>query len=136
MVKVTRPQLDMPRKELKKNLLTWDEKNAVNKWLSNDFYDINKKMYNGIKLTKDEKKLVKDLYRALNKTPYYNANENKMLVRVLEVDDKGIQNIISSHKLNRVYESKTFESYSLKEGYNPNANVYFYVKGSKKAKIS
>ena len=127
-------QLDMPREEINKNLQTWDEKKAINKWLSSDFYDINKKMYSDIKLTSDEKKLVKDLYRALNKQPYYIANEDEIIVRVLEVDDIAVQNIISSHKLNSVYESKTFESYSLKNGYNPNANVYFYVKGSKKAR--
>lgn len=127
-------QLDMTRKEINKKLQTWDEKNAINKWLSSDFYDINNKMYNGTKLTDEEKKLVKDLYKALNKQPCYNASENEMIVRALEVDDKTIQNIISSHKVNNVYESKTFESYSLKEGYNNNANVYFYVKGSKKAR--
>lgn len=127
-------QVDIPRNKLNKNLQTWDEKNAIKKWLSSDFYDINRKMYSDIKLTKDEKKLVKDLYKALNKQPYYTAKENEMIVRVLEVDEPAIQNIISSHELNKIYESKTFESYSLKEGYNPNANVYFYVKGSKKAR--
>lgn len=127
-------QVDEGRGKIDKNLQTWEEKNAIKKWLSSDFYTINYKMYNDEKLTSDERKMVKDLYRALNKQPYYNAKENEMIVRVLEADNDTIQNIISTHKVNEVYESKAFESYSLKDGYNENANVYFYVKGSKKAR--
>lgn len=127
-------QVDEEREKTNKKLQTWEEKNAIKKWLSSDFYTINYKMYKDEKLTSDERKMVKDLYRALNKQPYYNAKENEMIVRVLEADDDTIQSIISTHKINEVYESKAFESYSLKDGYNENANVYFYVKGSKKAR--
>lgn len=126
--------IDMPRDELNKKLQTFNEKSAISKWLSSDFYAINQKMYNNQKLTKEEKKLVKDLYRGLNKESYYKAKDDEYIVRVLEVDEDTIKNIISSHPLNKVYKSKAFESYSLKDGYNSEANVFFYVKGSKKAR--
>lgn len=127
-------QIDENRQRLNKKIQTWDEKNAIKKWLSSDFYTINSKMYKDEKLSSDERKLVKDLYKGLNKQPYYIADDNEMIVRVLEVDDDVLKNIISTHKVNEVYESKAFESYSLKDGYNEDANVYFYVKGSKKAR--
>lgn len=126
--------VDMPRDELNKNLHTFNEKLAINKWLSSDFYYINEKMYKGQKLTNDEKRLVKDLYRGLNKEPYYKAEDNEYIVRVIEVDDDTIYDIINSHLLNKVYKSKAFESYSLKDNYNPEGNVFFYVKGSQKAR--
>ena len=126
--------VDMPRDELNKKLQTFNEKSAISKWLSSDFYYINEKMYKNQKLTKDEKKLVKDLYRGLNKEPYYKAKDDEYIVRVIEVDDNTIQDIINNHPLNKVYKSKAFESYSLKDGYNPDGNVFFYVKGSQKAR--
>lgn len=127
-------QVDENRQRLNKKLQTWDEKNAIKKWLSSDFYTINSKMYKDESLTSEEKKLVKDLYKGLNKQPYYIADDNEMVVRVLEVGDDILNDIINTHKVNEVYKSKAFESYSLKDGYNENANVYFYVKGSKKAR--
>ena len=126
--------IDMPRSGINKKIQTFDEKLAINKWLSSDFYSINQKMYSDLKLTKEEKKLVKDLYTGLNKEPYYKPKDNEYIVRMLEVDSDTIKNIISTHELNKVYKSKAFESYSLKDDYNPNANVFFYVKGSKKAR--
>lgn len=126
--------IDMPRSGINKKIQTFDEKLAINKWLSSDFYSINQKMYSDLKLTKEEKKLVKDLYTGLNKEPYYKSKDNEYIVRMLEVDSDTIKNIISTHELNKVYKSKAFESYSLKDDYNPNANVFFYVKGSKKAR--
>lgn len=126
--------IDIPRKVLNKKLQTFNEKLAISKWLSSDFYSINQKMYRNEKLTRDEKKLVKNLYRALNKESYYIAKENEMIVRVLTVDESTIDEIISTHQINKVYKSKAYESYSLKEGYNSDANVFFYVRDSKKAR--
>lgn len=122
------------RDKINESLQTFDEKIAINKWLSSDFYYINQKMYMNQKLTKDEKKLVKDLYRGLNKEPYYIAKNDEYIIRVIEVDDNTIQDIINIHPLNKIYKSKAFESYSLKNNYNPNGNVFFYVKGSQKAR--
>lgn len=127
-------QIDTPREELNHNLQTFNEKSAISKWLSSDYYFLNQKMYSDIKLTKEEKKMVKDLYRALNKEPYYIAKDDEYIVRVLECDEDTIKTIIENHPIDKVYRSKAFESYSLKDGYNDDANVFFYVKGSKKAR--
>lgn len=127
-------QIDMSRNELNKKLQNWNEQNAIHRWLSSDFYKINYKMYNNMSLTQDERKLVKDLYRALNKQPNYESKEDEMIVRVLEVDDRTTEDIVLQHSIGKAYKTKSFESYSLKDGYNENANVFFYVKGSKKAK--
>lgn len=127
-------QIDTPRDELNKTLQTFNEKSAISKWLSSDYYYLNQKMYNDEKLTKEDKKMVKDLYRALNKEPYYIAKDDEYIVRELECDEDTIKTIIDNHPIDKVYKSKAFESYSLKDGYNEYANVFFYVKGSKKAR--
>lgn len=127
-------QIDTSRDELNKNLQTFNEKSAISKWLSSDYYYLNQKMCNDEKLTKEDKKMIKDLYRALNKEPYYIAKDNEYIIRVLECDENTIRTIIDNHPIDKVYKSKSFESYSLKDGYNEHANVFFYVKGSKKAR--
>lgn len=127
-------QIEMPREKLNKNLQNDKEKDAINKWLSSDFYNINRKMYSDIPLNKEEKLMVKNLYTALNKQPYYEAEDNEIAIRVLQLDENSIQKIIKEHSINNKYTSKSFESYSLKSGYNKSANVFFYVKGSKKAR--
>ena len=126
--------IDTSRKELNKNLQTTKEQEAISKWESSDFYNINRKMYSRIALTKEEKQLVKNLYTALNKQPYYEMKENEIATRVLEVDNKTLKKIIKEHSINEKYISKSFEAYSLKSDYNKNANVFFYVKNGKKAK--
>lgn len=125
---------DMPRKELNKKLQTWTERAKLKDWVSSDFYPINEKMYKGLPLTNKDRKSIKTLYRALNKQPYYKAKDDEMIVRVLELDNDTINSVIEQHQVGKVYKSKAFESYSLKDGYNPNANVYFYVQNSKKAR--
>ena len=127
-------QLDMTRDKLNKSLMNWNEKSAINKWESADFYDINRKMYRGERLNRKERRLVKNLYTALNKQPFYNSKNDEFITRVLQVDNHALQTVISQHPVGEVYEAKSFEAYSLKPGYNSKANVFFYVKGSKKAR--
>lgn len=127
--------VDMPRDELNKALMTTREKDAIQRWESFDFYNINKKMYEGKKLTKEEKRIVKDLYRALNKIPYYKAKDNQYIVRTLIIDNENdIQKIIKQHPIGKIYKSLSYEAYSIKDGYHENPNVYFYILGSKKAR--
>ena len=127
--------IDMPRAELNKNLMTTREQDAIQKWESFDFYNINRKMYMGEKLTKEEKRMVKDLYRALNKIPYYKAKDDQYIVRTLVIDNEDdIRKIIKQHPVNKIYKSLSYEAYSIKDGYHDNPNVYFYILGSKKAR--
>ena len=128
-------QVDMSREELNENLMTTREKDAIQRWESFDFYEINRKMYTKQKLTPEEKQLVKDLYRALNKVPYYEAKEDQYIVRTLLIDNEAdMQKIIEQHPIEGIYESLSYEAYSIKKGYHEDPNVYFYIQGSKKAR--
>lgn len=128
-------QTQLSRSEINELLLTSKEKDAIAQWESFDFYSINRKMYMEQKLTKNEKQQVKQLYTALNKIPYYKAKDNEYIVRTLEIhNDSDINKIIKQHPLNKVYKNLSYEAYSIKGKYHSNPNVYFYVKGSKKAK--
>ena len=127
-------QTDMSREELNKVLLTTNEQDAINRWLSSDFYDINRKMYSDIKLNRKEKRLVKNLYTALNKQPYYITKENEYIKRVLDLSKEDIDVVLKEHQIGKIYKSKSYESYSLRNDYNKDANVIFYVRNSKKAR--
>lgn len=128
-------QLDLNRQELNERLMTTREKQMINKWESSDFYDINRKMYMGEELSNRERQMVNTLYTALNKVPYYKTKENEYIIRTLEIKNQSdIDRIIKQHPLNEIYTSPSFESYSIKKGYHDNPNVYFYIKGSKKAR--
>jgi len=126
---------DIPREKLNKIIMNEREKEAIQKWESFDFYNINRKMYKGERLNLKEKRLVKDLYKALNKMPYYESKEDQYIIRTLMIDNENdIKNIINEHQLNKVYKSLSYEAYSIKGNYHDNPNVYFYIKGSKKAR--
>lgn len=128
-------QIEMSREELNKNLMTTKEQDAIQRWESFDFYKINKKMYTKQKLSVEEKQLIKDLYKALNKVPYYEAKEDQYILRTLLINDENkMQKIIEQHPIGGVYESLSYEAYSIKKGYHDNPNVYFYIRGSKKAR--
>lgn len=52
-------------------ILTDKEQYAINKYISSDFYKINEKLRNNIKLSNEEKELVTNLDNTLNKMPKY-----------------------------------------------------------------
>ena len=75
------------------------------------------------------------IYIALNKVPFYEAKKDQYIVRTLVINNENdIQKIIEQHPVNKVYKSLSYESYSIKDGYHDNPNVYFYIQGSKKAR--
>lgn len=123
--------INMPRSELNENLKNTNEKLAFNKWVSFDFYEINNKMRNNEKLTKEEKNQVKSLYTYLNKTENYDGE----IFRDLEFfSGNELNEFLSNHKVGKPFKEKSFTAYSPKFGYLEDPNVIMYIKDSKNGK--
>lgn len=123
--------VDMPREELNEKIISWDERNALYKYLGGKSITINDKMRNNERLTADEKKYKKDLYRALNKMPFYNGD----IVRVVDIkDSEMLKTFLEEYRTGNIIRFKQFTSFSNKSGYNDNANINIWVQNSKKAK--
>lgn len=123
--------INMSRKELNKSLITWQEENALYKYLGGKSYILNEKMRNKELLTNDEKHYRKNLYRALNKMPYYNGN----IVRVVDISDlQQLKMFLQEYQTNSIIKFRQFTSFSNKSNYNNEANIIIWVKDSKKAR--
>ncbi len=111
-------------------ILNDNEQVAINKYISSDSYKINEKLRNNVELNNEDKQFVKDLDSALNKCNNYKGN----IVRVLEINDKKeLKDFIEYNKVGDIRPFKEYLSFSNKNNYNENANVFIYT-NSKTAK--
>lgn len=123
-------QTDMPRDMLNKKLMTWNEKNALQQYLGGKSIIFNEKMRNKQKLTMNEKRYRKNLYRALNKMSNYEGN----IVRVVSLENEMLDKFLNEYSEGKIVEFRQFTSFSNKKGYNKKANVEIWVANSKKGK--
>lgn len=105
-----------------------EEERAFNYYISPSSIKLNEKLRKNIELDNDEKIIVDNLDRALNKTPNYEGN----IVRTMQMDNP--YDFIDKLKLNKKYSTNQYLSFSNKEGYNPNANIKIYISNSTKGK--
>ena len=105
-----------------------EEERAFNYYISPSSIKLNEKLRKNIELDNDEKIIVDNLDRALNKTPNYEGN----IVRTIQMDNP--YDFIDKLKLNKKYSTNQYLSFSNKEGYNPNANIKIYISNSTKGK--
>lgn len=107
---------------------TYEENYALNKYFSPYSIVLNEKLRNKEKLTKEEQKIVNDLDNALKKTPNYNGP----VVRTLEMINP--KDFVSTLRVNEIYKTNQYLSFSDKEGYNDSANIKIYIENSKKGR--
>lgn len=105
-------------------ILNNKEKNAINKYISSDFYKINEKLRNNGKLSNTEKELTKNLDNMLDKMPKYTG----LVSRSLELDSKQLQKFLNIHKVGEPLEYKAYTSTTCGERYNKISNVELYIK--------
>lgn len=105
-----------------------NEKAALIKYISPDSISLNEKLRNKIQLSAEDKKWITNLDSALNKTPNYNG----FIVRGLEM--KNPFEFINQLKVNEIYSTNQYLSFSTGKVFNDNANIKIYIKNSRKAK--
>lgn len=109
--------------------LTDEEVGAVNRYISSESYTLNDKLRNGVELTKNEQKLVKNLSSALNKLPKYKGDLNRS---VSFDNDEKLATLLEEHKVGDIVTYKEFISTTKGEEYAPEFNVQIHINNSKK----
>lgn len=104
-------------------ILTEAEQYAMNKYISSDFYTINEKLRNNVKLSDTEQKLANDLDKALDKMPVYNG----LVSRSLEIIPEELEEFLNKHKLNNIVDYSAYTSTTKGERYNNLSNVELYI---------
>lgn len=109
-------------------LLKYEEKYALNQYMSFESYKINEKLRTRTVLTEQEEKMVRNLDSALGKLPDYNGT----VVRVLDIEDENkLQEFVKEHEPRRIIKYREYISASNKKGYNPSANIEIYINSTK-----
>lgn len=104
-------------------ILTNKEQNAINKYISSDFYKINEKLRNGMELNNEEVNLVNDLDKTLNKMPTYNG----LVSRSLQLDKEQLEQFLKSCKIGEEIKYKAYTSTTAGDRYNDLSNVELYI---------
>lgn len=107
-----------------KNVLNEDEKYSINKYIGSESYKLNYNLRKNLKLTKEQEKIRDNLDKALNKCSNYKGN----IVRVLEIKDKQeLTKFLNNNKVGETTEYNEYLSFSDKQNYNENANIFIYT---------
>lgn len=105
-------------------ILTDNERQSINKYISSDSYKINEKLRSNIDLDDNDKLFISNLDKALNKMPNYNGN----IVRVLDMKDKNkLDDFINSLEIGKQKTFNEYLSFSNRKGYNDKSNIEIYT---------
>lgn len=108
-----------------------EEIRALNNYISPASIALNEKLRNGDYLTKEDKKWIKDLDKALDKTPNFKGD----LIRDVEIRDRDkLLKFLWEHKLGETIKYSQYISTSNKISYNDYANIRIYISNSSKGK--
>ncbi len=112
------------------NVLSLEEESALNKYISSDSYKINDLLRRKLELPEQYEKMKNNLDSALSKLKPYEGSA----IRVLDITDKDLlEEFIKRNKIDEIIEFSEYLSFSDKNDYNNDGNVFIYIK-SKKAK--
>lgn len=104
-------------------ILSEKEQYAMNKYISSDFYVVNEKLRNGIDLSDDEKEMVNNLDKALNKIPRFDG----IVTRSLELNEEQLNKFLKQHEIGNIIEYPAYTSTTTGERYNRISNVELYI---------
>lgn len=108
-----------------------EEIRALNNYISPASIRLNEKLRNGDVLTEDDKEWIKNLDKALDKTPTFKGH----LIRDVEIRNKAaLSKFIKEHEIDKIVKYHQYISTSSKNSYNDYANIRIYIVNSTKGK--
>lgn len=116
----------------KKKELSNDEIYAINKYIGFESYTYNEKLREGIELTEEEKVILNNLDKALEKMPKY----NKEVTRSVSITSDDIDYFLKDYKEGNIIKYKAYTSTTKGEIYNPDAKVQITIKSKNGRDIS
>ena len=104
-------------------ILTDDERYAINKYISSESYLINEKLRDGAELSKFESKIVRDLDSALMKLPGYKG----LASRSITLNGNALEKFLEDHSVDEIVLYKAYSSFTIGETYDTDANIQLWV---------
>lgn len=112
------------RIESSKIELSDEEQYAVNQYISAESYILNETLREGLELTEQQKVLINNLDKALNKIPKYEGN----VTRSLMLDKEELNNFVKMHKEGNLVRYKAYTSTTAGARYNDESNIELHIK--------
>lgn len=104
--------------------LTDEEQYAVNQYISSESYILNEALRDGLELTEQQKTMINNLDKALNKFPKYEGNVSRSLV----LDKEELEEFLKVHKVGNNVTYKAYTSTTVGSRYNELSNVELHIK--------
>lgn len=115
------------QEESSKIELSDNEQYAMNQYISSESYKINETLRDGLKLTKKQEEIIKNLDKALNKFPNYEGNVNRSLI----INKDELMEFLQIHKAGNNVTYKAYTSTTLGKRYNELSNLELHIKSKK-----
>lgn len=112
------------QEEYSKIDLTDEEQYAINQYISPESYKLNEALSDEIKSTKQQKEIIKNLDKALNKFPDYEGNVSRSLI----LDEVDLNKFLQIHKVGNNVTYKSYISTTVGNRYNELSNVELHIK--------
>ena len=100
------------------------EQYAINQYISPESYKINEALRDGLKITEQQEKIIKNLDGLLNKFPKYKEN----VTRSLMLDKKELKKFLKNHKVGNNITYRAYTSTTVGNRYNDLSNVELHIK--------
>lgn len=113
--------------------LTEHEEHALKQYISSESYKINDKLRRGLELTENDKNLVENLNKALDKMPIYEATVIRDLTFMYEED---IVEFMEIHKEGKIIPYASFTSSTKNKTYSDNAQVRLIIESKSGRDVS
>lgn len=104
--------------------LSDDEQYAINYYVSPESYKINEALRDGLKITEQQEKIIKNLDGLLNKFPKYEGNVTRSLI----LDKEELKKFLKNHKVGNNITYKAYTSTTVGNRYNDLSNVELHIK--------
>ena len=124
-------QLSMNLQFFASNDISSKDMKAIYDYISTKSYDLNEKLRKGFALSKDDKVLMSNLDKALDKMPAYEGNLQRSLYFY---SDDAVATFMSTHTIGSKVTYKEYISASRGKTYNPDGQVQIFIQNAKKGK--
>lgn len=104
--------------------LSDEEQYAVNQYISAESYILNETLREELELTEQQKTLINNLDKALDKFPKYEGN----VTRSIMLDKDTLKNFLENHKAGNNVIYKAYTSTTVGNRYNDDSNVELHIK--------
>ena len=104
--------------------LSDDEQYALNQYIGSESYKINEILRNNLGLTKQQKELLSNLDKMLDKMPNYEG----IVQRSLMLDNESLSRFLKTHKTGRIIKYNQYISTTTGTRYNELSNIELHIK--------